>query len=54
MDGRKRFRYVWTTAIFLEKRKVHILKSRVRVIGDLTVSLFADLHGYCLLKQKAL
>ena len=25
-----------------------------QVIGDLTVSLFADLHGYCLLKQKAL
>ena len=24
------------------------------MIGDLTVSLFADLHGYCLLKQKAL
>ena len=27
---------------------------RVRVIGDLTVSLLADLHGYFLLKQKAL
>ena len=39
---------------FFEKRKVHILKSRVRVIGDLTAGLFADLHGYCLLKQKVL
>ena len=39
---------------FLKKGKVHILKSRVQVIGDLTASLFSDLHGYCLLKQKAL
>ena len=28
--------------------------SRIRVIGNLTDRLFSDLHGYCLLKQKAL
>ena len=28
--------------------------SRIRVIGNLTDKLFSDLHGYCLLKQKAL
>ena len=28
--------------------------SKVRVIGNLTDRLFSDLHGYCLLEQKAL
>ena len=28
--------------------------SRISVIGNLTDKLFSDLHGYCLLKQKAL
>ena len=28
--------------------------NRIRVIGNLKDRLFSDLHGYCLLKQKAL
>ena len=28
--------------------------SRIRVIGKLTDKLFSHLHGYCLLRQKAL